>query len=88
MLISHLLIITYPPIFVPELLNNGRLRKCPVVILIVFLYILFALICEPLRAWLIGDSNGNVDLNELLRELALRLAGIGHFYVGRGHRVV
>ena len=51
-------------------------------------HILLALICEPLRAWLIGGSNGNVDLNKLLRELALRLAGIGHFYIGRGHRVV
>jgi hypothetical protein len=55
----------------PELLDDGRLRERPVVVLMVLPHILLALICEPLRASLIGGSNGNVDLNELLRELAL-----------------
>jgi hypothetical protein len=51
--------------------DDGRLRERPAVVLIILPYILLALICEPFRAWLIGGSNGNVDLNELLRELAL-----------------
>ena len=88
MLISHLLIITYPPIFVPELPDDGRLRERPAVVLMVLPYILLALIYEPLRAWLIGGSNNNVDLNELLRKLALRLARIGYFYIGREHRII
>jgi hypothetical protein len=33
-------------------------------------HVLSALMCEPLQASLLG-GNGNVDLNELLKELAL-----------------
>jgi hypothetical protein len=43
---------------------------------------------EPLRASLMGGGNRNIDLNELSGELTLWLAGIDHFYVGRGHCVV
>jgi hypothetical protein len=61
----------YPLIFVPELPDDGRLRERPVVVLMVLPHILPALICQPLRASLIVGSDGKVDLNELLRELAL-----------------
>jgi hypothetical protein len=71
MIIPRPLIIIYSLIFVPELLNNRRLYKRPIVILIILSYILLTLIYKPFRAWLIGGSNGNVDLNELLRELVL-----------------
>ena len=71
MSIPHFFITVCPPIFVSELSDDERLCEHSAVILMVLSYILLVLICEPLRAWLIGGSNGNVDLNELLRGLAL-----------------